>query len=159
VPLRAGSGRLNVLESAHALIAAIAKNHFAYVGQLGGIPTIHFAKWLLIDDDRRLLFFSNYDGSWESYLGDFIDQAAEGLNVAWSCTREYPKTKLLAYEGAKDEESFKGWGRDCQMPTQVFYSAYPDLSIQAINNNTWIRYRLHQAASEGGLETWFRRLT
>jgi hypothetical protein len=45
------------------------------------------------------------------------------------------------------------------MPTQVFYSAYPDLSIQAINNNTWIRYRLHQAASEGGLETWFRRLT
>jgi hypothetical protein len=159
VPLRGGHGRLQVLESAHALIAAIAKNHFEYVGQLGGIPTIHFAKWLLIDSESRLLFFSNYDGSWESYLGDFIDQAAEGLNVAWSCTREYPKTKLLAKEGAKDEETFKAWGRDCQVPTQVFYSAYPDLSIQSTNNNTWIRYRLHQAAGEGELDTWFRRLT
>jgi hypothetical protein len=162
VPLRGGFGRLSVLESAHALIAAVAKNHFAYVGQLGGIPTIHFAKWLLIDSDSRLLFFSNYDGSWESYLGDFIDQAADGLNVAWSCTREYPKTKLLAFDGAKDEETFKAWGRDCQMPTQVFYSAYPDLSIQAINNNTWIRYRLHQTAGDSGaapLDTWFRRLT
>jgi hypothetical protein len=159
VPVRAGLGRLAVLKSAHAYIAAVAKNHFAYVGNLGGIPTIHFAKWLLIDEGSRLLFFSNYDGSWESYLGDFIDQAADGLNVAWSCTRQYPKTKMLAFEGAKDEETFKAWGRDCQMPTQVFYSAYPDLSIQAINNNTWIRYRLHQEASAGGLETWFRRLT
>ena len=127
VPLRGGSARRFVLERAHALIAAIAKNHFAYIGNLGGIPTIHFAKWLLIDGGTRLLFFSNYDGSWESYLGDFIDQAAEGLNVAWSCTREYPKTRLLAKDGAKDEETFKAWGRDCQMPTQVFYSAYPDL--------------------------------
>jgi hypothetical protein len=159
VPLRAGAGRRAVLESAHTVIAAVAKNHFAYVGQLGGIPTIHFAKWLLIDSGTRLLFFSNYDGSWESYLGDFIDQAAEGLNVAWSCTREYPKTHLLAFDGAKDEETFKSWGRDCQMPTQIFYSAYPDLSIQAVNNNTLIRYRLHEPAGAGDLDTWFRRLT
>ncbi len=162
VPLRAGMGRLAVLKSAHAFIAAVAKNHFSYVGQLGGIPTIHFAKWLLIDSGTRLLFFSNYDGSWESYLGDFIDQAAEGLNVAWSCTREYPETRLLALDGAKDEETFKSWGRDCQMPTQVFYSAYPDLTIQAVNNNTWIRHRLHSEAGAAGVEpldAWFRRLT
>ncbi len=150
VPLREGVARLAVLRAAHAYIAKVAVNHFSYVGQLGGIPTIHFAKWLLIDSGRRLLFFSNYDSSWESYLGDFVDQAAAGLNLAWSCTREYPKTTLLAFGGANDEESFKAWGRACQVPTQVFYSAYPDLSIQAINNNTWIRHRLHQEAAEGG---------
>ena len=159
VPLREGVGRLAVLRAAHAYIAKVAVNHFSYVGQLGGIPTIHFAKWVLIDSGRRLLFFSNYDSSWESYLGDFVDQAAAGLNLAWSCTREYPKTTLLAFGGANDEESFKAWGRACQVPTQVFYSAYPDLSIQAVNNNTWIRHRLHQAAAEGGLDAWFRRLT
>lgn len=165
VPLRVGragpdsDARLDVLRSAHAFIAKVAANHFSYVGELGGIPTIHFAKWLLIDGDRRLLFFSNYDSSWESYLGDFVDKAAAGLNLAWSCTREYPKTRLLAGQGAHDEEAFKSWGRACQVPTQVFYSAYPDLSIQAINSNTWIRYRLHQAAGEGSLDAWFRRLT
>lgn len=159
VPLRGGWGRRDVLASAHAFIAAVATNHFAYVGQLGGIPTIHFAKWLLIDGGARLLFFSNYDGSWESYLGDFVDQAAAGLNLAWSCTREYPRTELLTRGGATDEETFKAWGRACQVPTQVFYGAYPTLSIQAINNNTWIRYRLHETSAAGGLDTWFRRLT
>jgi hypothetical protein len=159
VPLRQGTDRLHVVRVAHQIITDIAAKHFEFVGQLSGIPTIHFAKWVLIDQDRRLLFFSNYDSSWESYLGDFVDQAAKGLNLAWSCTRRYPRTKWLYQEGAHDEESFKAWSREIQMPTQVFYSAYPTLSIQTINNNTWIRYRLHAPASDGGLDQWFRRLS
>jgi hypothetical protein len=159
VPLRDGVGRLAVLKHAHATVDRIAQNHFQYIGQLGTIPSIHFAKWLLFEDGRRLLFFSNYDKSWESYLGDFVDRAPEGLNLAWSCTQEYPRTVALAFEGAKDEETFKSWTRAYQVPTQVFYSAYTDLTIETINNNTWIRYRLHQPASEGGLEAWLRRLT
>ncbi len=159
VPLRDGPGRLSVLEHAHAIINRISKNHFEYIGQLGTIPSIHFAKWLLFESDQRLLFLSNYDKSWESYLGDFVDKAPEGLNLAWSCTQEYPRTVGLAFEGAKDEETFKAWGRAYQVPTQVFYSAYTDLTIETINNNTWIRYRLHQPADAGDLDAWFRRLT
>jgi hypothetical protein len=159
VPLRSGSGRLGVLKSAHAYIDRMAQKYFIDVGELGGIPTIHFAKWLLIDGGSRLLFLSNYDGSWESYLGDFVDQAAIGLNLAWSCTSEYPKTNLLALDGAEDEATFKAWGRAHQVPTQVFYSAYPHLSIAGINNNTWIRHRLHEPRDAGDLTEWFRRLT
>jgi hypothetical protein len=159
VPLRGRTGRLSALKHAHAVIDRLSWNHFVYVGQLGTIPSIHFAKWLLFDGDRRLLFFSNYDKSWESYLGDFVDKAPEGLNLAWSCTEEYPRTMALALEGAKDEETFKAWGRAYQVPTQVFFSAYTDLTIECINNNTWIRRRLHQPASAGNLDTWFRRLT
>jgi hypothetical protein len=159
VSLRDGDGRRSVLEHAHAIINRVSQIHFRYVGQLGGIPSIHFAKWLLFEHGGRLLFFSNYDGSWESYLGDFVDQAALGLNLAWSCTNEYPRTVALAAEGAKDEETFKSWGRANQVPTQVFYSAYSDLTIEAINNNTWIRHRLHQPDDAGGLDVWLRRLT
>ncbi len=130
---------------------ASRKNHFQYIGQLGTIPSIHFAKWLLFESDQRLLFLSNYDKSWESYLGDFVDKAPEGLNLAWSCTKEYPRTIGLAFEGAKDEETFKAWGRAYQVPTQVFYSAYTDLTIETINNNTWIRHRLHQGPEAGDL--------
>ncbi|MET0794909.1 MAG: hypothetical protein ABW061_25545, partial [Polyangiaceae bacterium] len=106
-----GPERLGVLRAAHGYIDVMARNHFNDIGQLGGIPTIHFAKWLLVDDDTRLLFLSNYDSSWESYLGDFVDRAAVGLNLAWSLTEQYPRTFLLALKGASDEERFKAWSR------------------------------------------------
>jgi len=159
VPVKPGIDREAVLRQTHALINRMSHEHFADIGCLGGIPTIHFAKWLLIDGGKRLLFFSNYDHSWESYLGDFVDEAAPGLNLAWSCTEKYPKTTWLYKGGAEDEEAFKAWGRKYQRPTQVFYSAYPDLSISAINNNTWIRYGLHYEPGTIDLESWFRRLT
>jgi hypothetical protein len=159
VPLRGGPGRLSVLQHAHAIVNRISKDHFRYIGQLGTIPSIHFAKWVLFESDQRLLFLSNYDKSWESYLGDFVDKAPEGLNLAWSCTKEYPRTVALAFEGAKDEETFKAWGRAYQVPTQVFYCAYTELTIQTINNNTWIRHRLHQPVDADDLQAWFRRLT
>ena len=159
VKLKDGTNRLDVLRAAHAYIDVMAKRHFDDIGQLGGIPTIHFAKWLLIEEGRRLLFFSNYDSSWESYLGDFVDQASVGLNLAWTCTELYPRTHLMALLGAKDEERFKAWSRAHQRPTQVFYCAYPDLSIAALNNNTWIRCGLHQPPSNVDLPGWFRRIT
>lgn len=158
VPLK-HSDRLTMLLSAHGYIDRMAKNHFNDIGQLGGIPTIHFAKWLLIDDNSRLLFLSNYDSSWESYLGDFVDRAAVGLNLAWSCTDGYPRTLLLALRGATDEERFKAWSRAHQRPTQVFYTAYPELGIAALNNNTWIRLGLHHPPGAAELRSWFRRLT
>jgi hypothetical protein len=88
-----------------------------------------------------------------------VDQAAIGLNLAWACTEGYPKTRLLALDGADDEERFKAWGRAHQLPTPVFYSAYPELSLAAINNNTWIRHGLHERPGAAELGAWFRRLT
>lgn len=159
VPIRQGKHRLTILKAAHAYIDRLATQYFNDIGQLGGIPSIHFAKWLLLDDDKRLVFFSNYDSSWESYLGDFVDQAAIGLNLAWSCCEEYPRTRFLAWGGADDEERFKAWGRAYQEPTQVFYSAYPELSIASINNNSWIRHGLQARPSAAEVGAWFRRLT
>ncbi len=158
VPLK-GPERLGVLRASHGYIDLMAKTHFDDIGQLGGIPTIHFAKWLLVDDDKRLLFLSNYDSSWESYLGDFVDRAAIGLNLAWTCTDRYPRTLLLALKGASDEERFKAWSRAHQRPTQIFYTAYPELGIAALNNNTWIRCGLHHPPGAADLRGWFRRLT
>jgi len=154
-----GADRLAVLLASHGYIGTMARNHFNDIGQLGGIPTIHFAKWLLVDDDTRLLFLSNYDSSWESYLGDFVDRAAIGLNwlgraaiitrvrCSWLCSAR------------SDEERFKAWSRAHQRPTQVFYTAYPELGIAALNNNTWIRCGLHDPPSNSDLRSWFRRLT
>jgi hypothetical protein len=158
VPLK-NADRLKVLRAAHGYIDRMAKNQFDDIGQLGGIPTIHFAKWLLIDQGTRLLFLSNYDSSWESYLGDFVDRAAIGLNLAWTWTDLYPRTVFFNWGGANDEERFKAWSRAHQRATQVFYAAYPELGIAALNNNTWIRCGLHHPPCAMDLRGWFRRLS
>jgi hypothetical protein len=159
VPLKKGLIRSLTLRGLHFYLAGVARDHFDYVEMLGGIPSIHFAKWLLIDGGRRLLFFSNYDGGWESYLGDFVDGAAAGLNLAWTCTEGYPRTQLLARGGANDEQRFKAWARAHQRPTEVFYSAYPRSTVATINNATWVRHGLHQKLEGDALAAWRRRLT
>jgi hypothetical protein len=128
-----------------------------YKGELGGIPSIHFAQWVLIDDHKRLIFYSNFDGSWENYLGDFTDKASDGLTGVWSNTVGFPRAHNLIGLGARDEQRFKEWARENQIETQVWYSAYPDLSVSNINNNTRIRSDLFRSLSDKAVDEWFRR--
>lgn len=157
VPLKRGLFGSRSVRFLHRYINLMARNYFNYIEQLGGIPSIHFAKWLLIDGGERLLFLSNYDASWESYLGDFVDQAAIGLNLAWCLTEDYPKSHLFYRGGANDEERFKAWARAHQRPTQLFYSAAPTRSLSSINNATWLRHALHKGGQID--HGWVRRLT
>lgn len=126
-------------------------------GTLAGIPSIHFARWVIVDNGRRLVFFSNFDGSWENYLGDFIDKSHSGLTGVWSNCVGFPRTKNLVQDGATDEQKFKAYSRDSQIPTQVWYSAYRWLSVDNVNNNTRIRLGLYDdmTAEDAGL--WVRR--
>jgi hypothetical protein len=158
VPLRAG--RLRSL-SANIVLRSIdfLAHAFFTRGSLGGITSIHFARWVLIDNGQRLLFFSNYDGSWESYLGDFIDKAAVGLTAVWSNTQGFPKAVFLLFKGATDEERFKAWTRKYQVPTQLWYSAYPELTVKNILNNRKICTHLRRGfKSTRDAERFLRRL-
>lgn len=126
-------------------------------GKLGSIPSIHYARWVMVDQGRRLIFFSNFDGSWENYLGDFIDKAASGLTAVWSNTRGFPRSRWLVNEGATDEQRFKAYARNSQVITNVWYSAYKRLSVQNINNNSHIRSGLFAALNQGQIKEWLRR--
>ncbi len=127
-------------------------------GDLGGIPSIHFAHWALIDEGRHLLFLSNFDGSWESYLGDFIDKAKVGLTAVWSNTEKFPRTRFLALAGAGDGPRFRHWARAHGCPTAAWYSAYPNLTMPIIDNNTAIREGLNAPLRGEEVQTWLRRL-
>lgn len=128
VPVKPGRLRQATLRTLFAVIDFLARYHYNR-GDLGGIPTIHFARWALIDGGRRLLFLSNYDGSWENYLGDFIDRASDGLTGIWSNTVDFPPTTFLFGRGSRRAEAFKNWTRQHQIETQVWYSAYPDVTV------------------------------
>jgi hypothetical protein len=139
------------------LVAAVSPTR----GQLGGIRSIHFARWAITRDRRHLLFLSNFDGSWESYLGDFIDLAANGLTAVWTNTDNavgFPRTQLLTRLGARDEARFKAFARYGMVPTLLWYSAYPDLSVANIANNRAIRTGLLRPGDGDGPQTWLRRV-
>lgn len=158
IPVKRGLVRLVLLRTvlyAVNLVARLSATH----GELGGIPSIHFAHWSLIEGGSHLVFLSNFDGSWESYLGDFIDKAATGLTAVWSNTAEFPRTTLLAFKGAADGPRFRQWARASQCATAAWYNAYPSGSMTIVDNNSSIReglYAKHLNAKE--VSAWLDRL-
>ncbi len=126
-------------------------------GTLQGIGTIHFARWILLPKTDKLLFFSNYSGSWESYLEDFILRAHEGLTGVWSNTEGFPETENLAFGGAEHGDQFKSWGRRQQHPTRFWYSAYPDLTTERVRINAAIRNGFATASTETAAARWLEK--
>ena len=108
-------------------------------GSLLGTPTIHFARWVIIDGGRRFVFLSNFDGSFDEYLGDFIDNGGWGLNAIYGNSEGYPRTLFLLGKGSYQIGQFLGWGRYYQVPTQAWYSAYPQLGLPQINYHSQLR--------------------
>lgn len=125
-------------------------------GHLGSIDSIHFARWAIINNGRHLLFLSNYDGSWESYLGDFIDRAAVGLTAVWNNAVGFPPARLLIFGGAAKAEAFKQYAKRSQVVTHFWYSAYPNLSMANKVNNRAIRARLLDNSRESAAH-WLQR--
>jgi Dyp-type peroxidase family len=137
VAVKPGVLRWLLIRLVFAVLDVLAANLYNK-GKLGGIPSIHFARWVMIPG-RGVLFLSNFDSSWQSYLGDFIDQASAGLTAVWSNTVRYPRTTWLLTAGSRDASRFLAWTRAHQHPTHVWYAAYPGLSIVNVNTNTEIR--------------------
>jgi hypothetical protein len=104
-------------------------------GYLGSMRTIHFAHWSLIGNSGRLLFLSNFDGSWQSYLDDFVDKASQGLTLAWGNCVGFPRTKRFIQQGAAHGTEFKAWARQSQTQNTFWYSAYKDLTVNQIVRN------------------------
>jgi hypothetical protein len=111
-------------------------------GQLMGTPTIHFARWVIIDKGKRFVFFSNFDGSFDEYLGDFVDNGGWGLNAIYGASKGYPKTFYVFAKGAYKVLEFMGWGRITQIPTAIWYSAYPWYGLQQIVDKSKLRTEL-----------------
>jgi len=134
-------------------IAVVLKYHFrpGFVLTMG---TIHFAKWFRVPGARKMVFQANYDGSWESYLEDFITKAHTGQTAAWSNSVGFPRTRFLIGEGAQDGDRFKRWVRRQQVLAPFWYSRFPDLTTDQIRDNALVHDGLMRAQSETAARAW-----
>ena len=120
--------------------------HITRPGRLGRIRSIHFARWVFVAGRERMIFFSNYDGSVESYMDDFINKTGFGLNASFSNGIGYPRTNWLVRDGCIDERNYKEYLRRHTLPSQVWYKAYPGLTAVDLEKHTRIRQGLEKSS-------------
>jgi cytochrome P450/deferrochelatase/peroxidase EfeB len=118
------------------------------------IGTIHYARWFRLPKTDKLIFLSNYDGSWESYLEDFITKAHLGQSAVWSNGVGFPKTRLLLFGGAADGARFKRWVRRQQIQSRFWYTRFPQLTTDQMRNNALICEGLAKARTESEAQAW-----
>ncbi len=124
-------------------------------GFLTRIKTIHFARWVFMDNNHRAFFASNYDGSHESYMDDFINKVGWGLNLSFGNSVGYPTTKWLIKKGAYREQQFKYTQRRHQFPSEVWYKAYPGLTAIDLARNSRIRKGVEiRQSSDAEIREW-----
>lgn len=147
-------GLVRRLALAFSLWGIRQSTHWFRPGFVVTMGTIHFAKWFRLPGSEKLIFQSNYDGSWESYLEDFVTRAHPGQTAAWSNGEGFPRSESLVGEGAKDGERFKRWVRRQQIPTAFWYSRFPTLTAHEMRANALVHSGLVRAHTDTAARSW-----
>jgi hypothetical protein len=125
-------------------------SHFRSLNNdLINLSFIHFARWVIItskefpylggSQEREklkydyVLFFSNFNGTWNQYIDAFSSVLAIGLNLFWHWSDKYP--------GAVPITPFKNYIARVQFETDFYYSAYPN----AATNDVKAAHRVQSA--------------
>lgn len=145
VLVKPGVLRMALFRAGHRGLGLILRV-YATEGYLGSMRTIHFAHWAFINNGSRLMFFSNFDNSWDNYLDDFIEKAHGGLSLGWSSCTGFPATRFLVLDGASHGRQFKAWARHSMAVSRFWFSAYKELTVNQIERNGRIADGLRQVA-------------
>jgi hypothetical protein len=106
------------------------------------LSLIHYARWVIVrpKDFPRLspdqpaeelrynymLFFSNFNGSWDQYVDSFSSAISGGLNLFWR--------KNVKYPGSVPMLPFHRYITSNQIWTDYYYNAYPMASANDVKS-------------------------
>jgi len=82
------------------------------------VTTIHEARFVLFDDDTRLLFATSFDGPWDSYMEDFFTSGPtlELFDAVF--------THVEGYEGLPDVAAVKAFVLSAQVTAAAYARNY-----------------------------------
>jgi hypothetical protein len=90
---------------------------------LDKMATLHDLRFVLFDNDTRVLFASTYDGGFEQYIKDFATLVPDLIDKEFQECEGYP--------GVRSPEIWEYIAR-YQNEAIVFYSAYPDVTVRQV---------------------------
>ena len=92
------------------------------------LKTVHFARFVFLSNNTQLAVITTYDGSFDKYINDFIDEIGDVFNALLSHMSDAPalpvqqnRDAFLAYVKKNDLRGI-----------EPFYSAYPQASVITI---------------------------
>jgi hypothetical protein len=103
---------------------------------------IEFARWVIVPrtdfpllgngqskEDLKydyLLFFSNFNGTWNQYIDAFSAVLSRGLNLIWRWSEKFP--------GSVPVTLFKEYIARVQFDTDYYYTAYPHATANDVKS-------------------------
>jgi hypothetical protein len=106
------------------------------------IGTVHDLRFVIFDDDTRVIFASTFDGTWESYIDDFATIIPDEIDLLFH--------ECAGYPGIHSAD-IRNWIVKQQVEATAFYSAYPDAPVRevwkALKTKKALDVLLDQAAS------------
>jgi len=103
---------------------------------------IEFARWVVLPRSRfpflgngqvkedlkydYLLFFSNFNGTWNQYIDAFSAVLSKGLNLVWRWSEKFP--------GSVPVTPFKEYIARVQFDTDYYYTAYPQAAANDLKS-------------------------
>ncbi len=114
------------------------------------LSLIHYARWVVLrpSDFPRvsphqpeeslhynyMLFFSNFNGSWDQYVDSFSSAIPDGLDLFWFLNIKYPKSIPML--------SFHRYITANQIWTDHYYNAYPMATSNDVKSAKKVRDNL-----------------
>jgi len=87
------------------------------------IATVHDLRFVIFDNDSRVIFASTFDGTWDSYIDDFGGRIPDEIDLLFHECEGYPGIH---------SPKIKDWIVSQQVTATAFYSAYPDASVRDV---------------------------
>jgi hypothetical protein len=83
-------------------------------GNLNGadaVGTVHDMRFVILDNDTRMLFATAYDGDWDAYIDDFATKIPDFLDIIDSAWEGWPGIRSTAAKDylAKYQVTAEGW--------------------------------------------------
>ena len=85
------------------------------------LGTVHDLRFVIFDNDTRVIFASTFDGDWDPYIDDFATIIPDEIDLLFHEFEGYPGIH---------SPNIKDWIAKQQVTATAFYSAYPNASVK-----------------------------
>lgn len=131
------------------------------------LSLIHYARWVIIGKNQfphvdpsqpredlkysYMLFFSNFNGSWDQYVDSFTFAIPAGLDMFWKWNIRYPKSVALT--------PFHHYIQYNQIETIHYYNAYPLAASNDVKSARIVKQKLidFDAQAQQGSDADFQK--
>src|SRR5215475_1442629 len=84
------------------------------------VGTLHDMRFVLLDNDTKLMFATAYDGEWDTYIDDFVTKIPNSMDILFCNCKGWPGIRSPA---------IKDWLVSHQLTADAWYVSNPNLTV------------------------------